>query len=171
MDRRIEHGVTHSLYIHDPNGYGVELLYDLPREVWEDDLEAALNYVVALPTEGAEAPVDRTDVPVFDTESIAKREQCSVRKVNLTLSLAFLAPDLVKAAIDGTLPHPMGVVRLGSMAQRVASTALLNSIKIPSPVRLTIRPRCPAIVGSSNSRRWALSRASVPSSSAPISLL
>jgi hypothetical protein len=38
------------------------------------------------------------------TESIAKRERCSVRKVNMTISLAFLAPDLVKAAIDGQLP-------------------------------------------------------------------
>ena len=35
------------------------------------------------------------------TDSIAKRERCSVRKVNMTISLAFLAPDLVKAAIDG----------------------------------------------------------------------
>jgi hypothetical protein len=35
------------------------------------------------------------------TESIAKRERCSVRKVNMTISLAFLAPDLVKAAFDG----------------------------------------------------------------------
>ncbi len=50
--------------------------------------------------------------PTANPESIANREQCSVRKVNLTLSLAFLAPKLVKAAIDGTLPHGMGVVRL-----------------------------------------------------------
>jgi hypothetical protein len=32
--------------------------------------------------------------------------------VNMTISLAFLAPDLVKAAIDGRLPHGMGVARL-----------------------------------------------------------
>ena len=49
------------------------------------------------------------------TESIAKREGCSVRKVNMAISLAFLAPDLVKAAIDGRLPHGMGVVRLGDL--------------------------------------------------------
>ena len=47
-----------------------------------------------------------------DTESIAKREDCTARKVNMTISLAFLAPDLVKAAIDGRLPHGMGVARL-----------------------------------------------------------
>ena len=42
--------------------------------------------------------------PTATTESIAKRERCSVRKVNMTISLAFLAPDLVKAAIDGAAP-------------------------------------------------------------------
>lgn len=26
FDRRIDHGMTHSLYVHDPNGYGVELV-------------------------------------------------------------------------------------------------------------------------------------------------
>lgn len=46
------------------------------------------------------------------TESIAAREGCSVRKINMTISLAFLAPDLVKAAIEGTLPQGMGVARL-----------------------------------------------------------
>jgi site-specific DNA recombinase len=46
------------------------------------------------------------------SQTIAKREGCSVRKVNMTISLAFLAPDLVKAAIDGRLPHGMGVSRL-----------------------------------------------------------
>lgn len=49
------------------------------------------------------------------TESIAKREGCSGRKVNMTISLAFLAPDLVKAAIEGRLPHRMGVTRLADL--------------------------------------------------------
>ena len=50
--------------------------------------------------------------PTVNTESIADREGCSARKVNMTISLAFLAPDLVKAAIEGRLPHGMGVTRL-----------------------------------------------------------
>jgi site-specific DNA recombinase len=40
------------------------------------------------------------------------RESSSIRKVNMMISLAFLAPHLVKAAIEGRLPHGMGVVRL-----------------------------------------------------------
>jgi len=48
-------------------------------------------------------------------ESIATREDCSVRKVNMTISLSFLAPDLVKAAIDGSLPHGMGISRLADL--------------------------------------------------------
>ena len=48
------------------NGYGVELLYELPREVWEGDIDGALNFAKQLPTEGAEALQDRgEDVPVF----------------------------------------------------------------------------------------------------------
>ncbi len=53
-----------------------------------------------------------TNDPSATTESIAKRESCSVRKVNMTISLAFLAPALAKAAIDGRLPRSMGVARL-----------------------------------------------------------
>ena len=66
FNRRVDHGMTHSLYINDPNGYGVELLYELPREVWEGDIDAALNYAPGLPTEGPEALIDNPkDVPVF----------------------------------------------------------------------------------------------------------
>jgi catechol 2,3-dioxygenase len=66
FDRRVEHGPTHSLYIRDPNGYSVELLYELPREVWQGDIEAAINHYVALPTEGPEALEDRAEGhPVF----------------------------------------------------------------------------------------------------------
>jgi catechol 2,3-dioxygenase len=63
--RRVNHGVTHSLYITDPNGYGVELLYELPRQMWEGDINEALNWVENLPTEGEAALADRTDTPVF----------------------------------------------------------------------------------------------------------
>jgi site-specific DNA recombinase len=45
-------------------------------------------------------------------ESIAKRERCSVRQVNMTISLAFLAPNLVQAAVEGRLPRGIGVTRL-----------------------------------------------------------
>jgi site-specific DNA recombinase len=47
-----------------------------------------------------------------NAESIARREGGSVRQVNMTISFAFLAPDLVKAAIDGRLPYGIGVTRL-----------------------------------------------------------
>jgi site-specific DNA recombinase len=50
--------------------------------------------------------------PTASADVIAKREGCSPRKVNMTISLAFLAPDLVKAAIEGRLPRGMGVSRL-----------------------------------------------------------
>jgi len=53
--------------------------------------------------------------PTASTESIAKRENCSVRKINITISLAFLAPDLVRAAIERRLPHGMGFTRLADL--------------------------------------------------------
>ena len=49
---------------------------------------------------------------VADVEQIAAREKCSVRQVNMTISLAFLSPTLVKAAIDGRLPRGIGVAHL-----------------------------------------------------------
>jgi site-specific DNA recombinase len=45
-------------------------------------------------------------------ESIAAREGKSERSIRMTLSLAFLSPDLVKAAIDGRLPRGFGLTRL-----------------------------------------------------------
>jgi site-specific DNA recombinase len=47
-----------------------------------------------------------------DVEILAAREHCSVRKINMTISLALLAPDLVKAAIHGRLPRGIGIARL-----------------------------------------------------------
>ena len=51
VNLRVDHGMTHSIYVNDPNGYGVEVLYDLPREVWGHDIDGALNYAVVLDSE------------------------------------------------------------------------------------------------------------------------
>lgn len=66
FERRVEHGMTHSLYIRDPNGYTVELLYEMPREVWENNIQAALTHYVSLPTEGEAALEDNVTYPVFE---------------------------------------------------------------------------------------------------------
>src|SRR6516164_9864331 len=49
---------------------------------------------------------------ITDAEQLAKRERCSLRQANLTLSLAFLAPPLVKAAVEGRLPRGVNIERL-----------------------------------------------------------
>ena len=39
------------------------------------------------------------------TAEIARHERCSERAVRITLSLAFLAPAVVRAAVEGRLPY------------------------------------------------------------------
>jgi len=48
-------------------------------------------------------------------EAIAARQKCSVRHVNMTISMAFIAPGLVKAAVEGRLPRGIGVAALRDM--------------------------------------------------------
>lgn len=48
-------------------------------------------------------------------KTIAHRERCSARKVAMTISLAFLSPALLKAALEGRLPRGIGVTRLCDM--------------------------------------------------------
>jgi site-specific DNA recombinase len=49
---------------------------------------------------------------VTTVAELCVREKCSVRQVNMTISLAFLAPNLVKAAVEGRLPRGVGIERL-----------------------------------------------------------
>jgi site-specific DNA recombinase len=49
---------------------------------------------------------------VTTVAELCTREKCSVRHVNMTISLAFLAPNLVKAAVEGRLPRGIGTERL-----------------------------------------------------------
>ena len=49
---------------------------------------------------------------VKDLAEIARRERCSERSVRMTINLAFLSPEIVKAAVEGRLPHETGISRL-----------------------------------------------------------
>jgi site-specific DNA recombinase len=49
---------------------------------------------------------------VTNVVELCAREKCSVRQVNMTISLALLAPALVKAAVEGRLPRGVGIERL-----------------------------------------------------------
>lgn len=49
---------------------------------------------------------------VTTVAELGARENCSVRQINITISLAFLAPNLVKAAVEGRLPRGVGIERL-----------------------------------------------------------
>jgi site-specific DNA recombinase len=53
-----------------------------------------------------------TNGAMANVEEIAVREKCSLRQVNMTISLAYLAPNLVKAVIECRLPRGIGVSRL-----------------------------------------------------------
>jgi hypothetical protein len=68
--------------------------------------------VIAAIAQGRRWLKELIEDPDATTETIATRAACSVRKVNMTISLAFLAPELVKSAIEGRLPHGLGIARL-----------------------------------------------------------
>jgi site-specific DNA recombinase len=50
--------------------------------------------------------------PCQTLESLAYREGKTERSIRMTLSLAFLAPEIVKAAVEGRLPRGFGLKRL-----------------------------------------------------------
>jgi catechol 2,3-dioxygenase len=62
---RGNHGMTHSAYIVDPDGHGIEVLYDVPAEAWAGDVDAALSHFELLPNEGPAALEDSTDYVRF----------------------------------------------------------------------------------------------------------
>jgi site-specific DNA recombinase len=51
-----------------------------------------------------------------ELEIIAARENRSTRSVQMTVSLAFVAPDIVEAAVTGALPRGVGLTRLMNLS-------------------------------------------------------
>ena len=49
VDGRVDCGTTKSIHANDPDSNVIELVHELPRAVWEDDIDAALNRATDLP--------------------------------------------------------------------------------------------------------------------------
>jgi hypothetical protein len=87
---------------------------------------------------------------VTTVAELCAREKCSVRQANMTISLAFLAPKLVKAAVEGRLPHGIGVERLRDpptewSRQFEALSSIWNSCSASPRSRTTVaqKPKLP----------------------------
>ena len=50
----------------------------------------------------------RNSIKLNATQSALLSAGCSKRRVTMTISLAFLSPDLVRAAVEGRLPRGIG---------------------------------------------------------------
>ena len=47
LDGASDHGVSEALYLHDPDGNGIELYWDRPREEWPRGADSAIQMVTA----------------------------------------------------------------------------------------------------------------------------
>jgi site-specific DNA recombinase len=81
------------------------------KEVQPEQFERRARLVSAI-AKGRQWLNDVVSGRVTTVQEICVQEKCSVRQVNMTISLAFLAPSLVKAAVEGRLPRGIGVERL-----------------------------------------------------------
>jgi site-specific DNA recombinase len=81
------------------------------RDVRPEQFERRARLVSAI-ARGCRWLDDVVSGRVTTVAEICTREKCSVRQVNMTISLAFLAPNLVKAAVEGRLPRGIGIERL-----------------------------------------------------------
>jgi hypothetical protein len=71
--------------------------------------------------------------PSRSIETIAAREGKTERSIRMTLSLAFLAPPIVKAAIEGRLPRGFGVTRLIDPPMAWANQWAALGLTAPTP--------------------------------------
>src|SRR4029077_11849834 len=73
------------------------------REVRPEQFERRARLVSAI-ARGRRWLDDVVSGRVTTVAELCAREKCSVRHANMTISLAFLAPNLIKAAVEGRLP-------------------------------------------------------------------
>ena len=64
---RLDHGMTHSVYVSDPNGIGIEVLYEVPEEIWMNNIHEGLNYAARIDTPEDQPIQDNVDYKVFSS--------------------------------------------------------------------------------------------------------
>jgi hypothetical protein len=67
-------------------------------------------------------------------EVIGAREHRSERSIRMTLSLAFVAPPIVAAAIEGRLPHGFGSKRMMDLPMVWSHQWTALGLKIPTSI-------------------------------------
>ena len=125
----------------------------LLAQILERDIELVADFVAHDPADADAARLGQPFQPRRDIDAVAE-------------DVAVLDDDVAQVDADAELDAPVlgtpafrsAIPRCTSTAQRTASTTLANSTSSPSPVVLTMRPRCSAIFGSLSSRRIALKR-------------
>ena len=88
--------------------------------------------------------------PRLTLESIASRENKSERSIRMTLSLAFLAPEIVKAAVERRLPRGFGLKRLVDLPMAWADQ--WRALGLQAPTRTRDEPVANSNTGNGNWR-------------------
>jgi site-specific DNA recombinase len=92
------------------------------KEVQPEQFERRARLVSAI-AKGRRWLDDVVSGRVTTVQEICVPEKCSVRQVNTTIWLAFLAPNLVKVAVEGRLPRGISVERFRDPIVRASAIA------------------------------------------------
>jgi len=154
--RRTNHGMTHSVYISDPDGHGIEVLYELPREVWEHDIDAPRTTRSSFPPRarrrwwtGRTTPSSRNRRRPWPAGAEARHAVLArVTRAPATQGGAMAMPVGRRAFLRGATASAVGVDRVPSLLR--ASPARIK-VGMVSPARARWRrsARTP-----SSGRRW-----------------
>lgn len=71
---RMEHGMSHSIYVKNPDGFITEAMFEFPEEYWIENIEAALQYRRMIsPDEKDFLDPEAGDYPRFTADGIFNR--------------------------------------------------------------------------------------------------
>jgi catechol 2,3-dioxygenase len=122
LDGASDHGVSEALYLRDPDGNGVELYWDRPRDEWPRNADGSLNMVIApLDLRSLRAAADESDA---GAEAPAAARQTAAPEAPLSEAMRTRLRDLRPRLLslhkvlldDAKVAYEMDRGRIGSNA-------------------------------------------------------